>query len=109
MLKMKFISSGMNPENWNLTKGLYNQELVKVLNEAKMEQKISLEQIGEVCGYSKSQVDNFLKGRTVMDSPTMEKMVDFLKVNDKVSGIALFERLKMDRNMHSGIRFRSRN
>lgn len=94
MLKMKFIGSGMNPENWNLTRGLYNQELVKVLNGAKKEQKISLEQIGEVCGYSKSQVDNFLKGRTVMDRPTMKKMVDFLKVNDKVSGTALFERLQ---------------
>ena len=79
MLKMKFIGSGMNPENWHLPKGLYNQELVKVLNEAKREQKISLEQIGDACGYSKSHVDNFLKGKTVMDGPTMKKMVDFLK------------------------------
>lgn len=94
MLKMKLIGPGMEPENWSLTRGLYNQELVKVLNEAKREQKISLEQIGEVCGYSKSQVDNFLKGRTVMDRPTMKKMVDFLKVNDKVSGTAMFERLQ---------------
>lgn len=94
MWKMKFIGSGMNPEYWDDIKGVFNQELVKVLNEAKSEQRISLERIGEVCGYSKSQVDNFLKGRTVMDRPTMKKMVNFLKVNDKVGGTEMFERLQ---------------
>lgn len=94
METIKIMGSGLCPERWENFRVFFSQELIKTLNEAKKEKSISLEKLGEECGYSKSQIDNFLKGRTEMDEATCNRMVEFLEVNDKVRGAALFEKLQ---------------
>lgn len=94
MEKIKFFGEGMYSEDWEGCKEFMNQELADIFMEAKKSQGKSYESIGSEVGYSKSQMENFLKGKAWMPAKLREELRDFLNIQEETESIKMLERLQ---------------
>lgn len=89
-----FGEGGMDPENWEGCREFMKQELAKIFMEAKKSQGISYESIGSKANYSKSQMENCLKGKVWMSVKSRNILKEFLEVQEKTEALKMLERLQ---------------
>lgn len=70
------------------------EEIREILKEAKKENGMSLEALGDKCGYGKSQVGKFLSGKAELPPEIAGKLIDLLDVGTETSSLALLEKME---------------